>query len=104
MADRPYWQQMTDYIYNPVDNDLNTQEEIDSRIEDALSIFDHFTFDQDEIGAEFKGRTTTFENPIDLIRWVEEAGIPEGCIQVWAYDGGEDVEYHVYVSDDTPGP
>lgn len=102
MADRPYWQQMTDYIYNPGEDRLNTQEEIDQRIEDAFSIYSDFTTNQDDIGEEFHGRVRTFTDPIDLIRYVEEGGVPPECVEIWAEEDDGDYEYHVYISDNTP--
>ena len=101
MADRPYWQEMREYIYDSVNDELNTQEEIDTKIADALSIYDHFTFDQDEIEDEFKSRVRTFWDPVDLIRWAEEAGIPESAIQIWGEEHEDDIEYHIYVSDNS---
>lgn len=101
MADRPYWQEMSDYIYDTVNSELNTQAEIDAKIETALSVYDYFTFDQDEIGEEFKSRVRTFWDPIDLIRWVEEAGIPESAVQIWGEVDEDDIEYHIYISDNS---
>lgn len=102
MADRPYWQEMSDYIYDTVNSELNTQEEIDVKISDALSIYSNFTFDQDEIGEEFKSRMRTFIDPVDLLRWTEEAGIPPECCEIWGEEHEDDIEYHIYISDSTP--
>ena len=102
MADRPYWEEMRDYIYDSVNDELNTQEEIDAKIADAFSIYSDFTFNQDEIGSEFHGRVRTFVDPIDLIRYLEEGGVPPECVEVWAEETEDDIEYHVYISDNTP--
>lgn len=102
MADRPYWQEMNDYIYDSVNDELNTQEEIDAKIADAFSIYSDFTFNQDEIGEEFHGRVRTFVDPIDLIRYLEEGGVPPECVEIWGEETEDDIEYHVYISDNTP--
>lgn len=101
MADRPYWQEMTEYIYDSVNSELNTQEEIDARISDAFSIYDLFTGNQDDIDDDFKSRVRTFFDPIDLIRYVEEGGIPENCVQIWAEETEDDIEYHIYISENS---
>lgn len=102
MPDRPYWEEMRDYIYDDVGDVLRTQEEIDTKIADAFSIYSDFTFDQDEIGEEFQARVRTFNDPIDLMRYLEEGGVPPECVEIWAEEDDGDYEYHVYISDTTP--
>jgi len=101
MADRPYWEEMRDYIYDSDNDELNTQEEIDAKIEEAFGVYDLFTLDQDEIGEEFKARMRTFVDPVDLIRWLEEAGVPESAVEIWGEQTDDDIEYHVYISDNS---
>ena len=102
MTDRPYWQEMTEYIYDSGTGTLRTQEEIDDRIADAFSIYSDFTTNQDDIGEEYKARVRTFLEPIDLIRYLEEGGVPPECVEIWAEETGDDIEYHIYISDTTP--
>lgn len=102
MPDRPYWEEMKEYIYDDVGEVLRTQEEIDARVEDAFSIYSDFTSNMDEIGEEFKARIRTFIDPIDLIRYLEEGGVPPECVEVWIHEDEGDYEYHVFISDTTP--
>lgn len=98
---RPYWQQMRDYIHGEMGEELS-QEDIDTKIANALSIYSYFTFNQDDIGEEFKARIRTFIDPVDLIQYLEEGGVPPECVEIWAEEDGDDYEYHVYISDTTP--
>lgn len=99
MAYTSYWQDVIDIVYDAINNELNTQEEIDAIIEDQFSILAGYTFDQDEVPAEYHGRAREFYSPLDILQYLMEGGIPNSSVWIWGEELDGDTIYHAYISD-----
>lgn len=90
---------MIDVIYDAVNNEVNTQEEIDDIITDQFSVFADYTADMFSIPSEFKSRKVFFNDPTNLIRWIAKAGIPTSATIIWKYtDGSGNIQYKPFIS------
>lgn len=97
MSYETFWQDIIDIVYDAVNDELNTQEEINQIIEDQLESLVSWTFDQDEIPAEYKMRSKEFDNPVNLFNWIS-TGPPVSALWVWIEEEPNgDRWYHVFV-------
>jgi hypothetical protein len=95
-----FWEDITNLIYDAINNELYTEEERNALIEDAFSSFAGFTVDADSIPGNFRFRSHTFYSPIDLVYWVEDAGVPTHYVYIHQHTSVRDnsVQYNVYIS------
>lgn len=99
---RDFWQRQIDIIYDAINNEVNTQEEIDTAVASAMSVFAGFTQDATDIPSDFKRRRRRFDDPIDLMKWIERGGIPIQCIYVHEGVLSDDERVYIaYVSQDS---
>ena len=98
MPYRDFWQEMIDVVYDTINSELNTQEEIDAILEDEFSVFYGYGTDVTDIPLEFERRRVEFLSPVDLIRWIQRGKIPPSACYVTYHTVGEDRVYKVYVS------
>lgn len=99
MAYRDYWQNVIDLVYDDVNSELNTQEEIDDLVASTLSGLVGFTSNQDDIPSDYHGRAREFYSPLDLLVYLQEGGIPDSAVWIWEEVTDDDNIYHAYISD-----
>lgn len=97
MSYESFWEDIINIVYDSVNNELNTQEEINEIIEDQLDSLVSWTFDQDEIPTEYKMRSREFTDPVNLFNWIA-TGPPVSAIWVWIEEDSDGERwYHVFV-------
>lgn len=95
-----FWEDIKGVLYDAVNNEFYTEEEREAIIEDGFSEFAGYTDDATTIPLDFSHRQHTFYNPIDLVYWVEDAGIPIEYVFVHHHTStrNNSRSYNVYVS------
>jgi hypothetical protein len=102
MSYRDFWQEHIDAVYDSLNDELLTQEEIDDALESAFSVFAGYTQDAATIPNEYDRRKREFYDPINLIKWVRDGGIPLSAVIVHRFiSNGGDFKYRAYVSPTT---
>lgn len=95
-----FWQDITELVYDAVNNDLYTDEEREALIEDAFSTFAGYTSNAGNIPDNFRRRRTEFYSPVDLLYWVEDGGIPPSAVYIHKHKSVRDNSdrYTTYIS------
>ncbi len=95
-----FWQDIKDTLYDAVNNEFYTEEERETIIEESFSEFAGYTNDVTDIPLAFTSRQHTFYSPIDLLYWVEDAGIPIEYVFIHYHTSIRDnsTQYNVYIS------
>lgn len=92
-----FWEDIIGYVYDAINNELNTQEEIDAIIEENFEIFAGQSENMDDIPAEYKMRSKEFDNPVNLLNWAAN-GPPVSAIWIWVErTGNGETFYHTFV-------
>lgn len=99
MSYRDFWQEHIDQVYDSLNDTLLTQAEIDDALEAAFSIFAGYTQDANIIPNEYQKRKREFYDPINLLKWIKDGGIPISSVIVHRYiSNGGDFKYRAYIS------
>lgn len=93
-----FWQDIIDIVWDAINNELNTQEEIDQIISDQFSVFAGYTDNQDTIPGDFKMRQREFDNPVNLMTWLQDGGVPVTAVYIWREDTPDGPYYHTFIS------
>lgn len=99
MAYRDFWQELIDLVRNSATNTDYTQAEIDDNIATAFSVFADYTQDAGTIPNDFKRRKRDFYDPVNLLQWLRDAGIPISSTIIHRHVGNRgDIKYTAYIS------
>ena len=95
-----YWQAIIDLLYDAINSEFYTDEEREDKIEEAFEDFAGFTYDVSDVPINYTRRANMFYSPIDLIYWIEDAGIPVHYVYVHSHSSVRDgsSQYNAYIS------
>lgn len=100
---RSFWEMTKNFLYDNTLGLFRSQEDIDIAIENRVfATGANIVYDFDEVPEEATGRRRTFLNIEDAIKYWTEAGIPSSCVTVLAIDNAGDIEYILYILEQTP--
>lgn len=100
---RSFWQRVKDVIYDNTLGLFRDQEDIDIAVENRiLATGANIVYDYDSVPTEATGRRRTFLDIEDAIRYWQDAGIPDSCVTVVSVENAGDIEYQLYITDETP--